>query len=111
MNCTRVKAMPSIERERALARVVLPVPGTSSKRIWPPQNRQTAVFRMTSSLPLITCPTEAIRRSAADCREKGVFMVMAPFKKHRPGEQGAPRLEVQPSYEFSFLSWIFRQNV
>src|SRR6478609_3980550 len=40
----------------ALARVVLPVPGTSSSSRWPSESRQISASRMTSGLPTSTSP-------------------------------------------------------
>ena len=38
----------------ARASIVFPVPGTSSKRMWPSQTRATSARRITSFLPLMT---------------------------------------------------------
>jgi hypothetical protein len=47
-------ALACIDCASARASIVLPVPGTSSKRRWPSQIIATRARRMTSSLPLIT---------------------------------------------------------
>ena len=46
--------MQSIERASALARLVLPTPGTSSMSRWPSASRQSSASSMTSGLPWIT---------------------------------------------------------
>ena len=63
MNCTRLHVQ-SIDAASALARLVLPTPGTSSIRRWPSAtSRQTSASSMTSGLPWMTCSTLRVIRS------------------------------------------------
>src|SRR5215216_3011402 len=62
VNWMRRKLQP-IERAMAFARVVLPMPGTSSRRMWPSEKRATRTRSMTSSLPTITRAMLARTRS------------------------------------------------
>ena len=64
VNCTRLKP-PSTERARALARVVLPVPGTSSSSTWPPASSAVSVSSISRSLPTITRPIFSAMRFAS----------------------------------------------
>src|SRR5579884_1102873 len=50
---------PWMAMAMALAREVFPVPGTSSSRRWPLDNRQASARRTARSLPRIARPTEA----------------------------------------------------
>ena len=54
MNCSRRKGSAR-DLARALASIVLPVPGTSSKRTWPSERRATRNSSTTADLPTITC--------------------------------------------------------
>ncbi len=51
------RQLPPIDRAMALARDVLPTPGTSSMRRWPWANRHTSASWTASRLPWITCST------------------------------------------------------
>ena len=53
MNCTRPNEQ-SIERASALARLVLPTPGTSSMSRWPSETRHSRTRSITSALPWMT---------------------------------------------------------
>ena len=53
VNCRRPN-VPSIDAARALARLVLPTPGTSSMRRWPWATRHRSTSSMTSGLPWMT---------------------------------------------------------
>jgi hypothetical protein len=46
-----------MELASALARLVLPTPGTSSMRRWPSDSRHIIARATTSDLPWITCST------------------------------------------------------
>src|SRR5438477_4610445 len=64
----------------ALARLVLPTPGTSSMRRWPSATRQTRPRRMASSLPWMTSPTfstTASKRSANESIVRGPTRCLA----------------------------------
>src|SRR5437899_1897857 len=56
VNWIRRKEQPS-DRASALARTVLPVPGTSSTRMWPRQTRATSASSISWCLPKITRST------------------------------------------------------
>ncbi len=66
VNWMRWKVQSS-ERARALARVVLPMPGTSSMSTWPSQSNATIASSITSSLPTITRFTFSVTRAAVFC--------------------------------------------
>ena len=53
VNCSRPK-VPSIDAASALARLVLPTPGTSSMRRWPSDTRHRSTSSITSGLPWMT---------------------------------------------------------
>ena len=53
MNCRRPK-VPSIDAASALARLVLPTPGTSSMSRWPSETRHSSTSSITSGLPWMT---------------------------------------------------------
>ena len=53
MNWTR-STVQSIDAASALARLVLPTPGTSSMSRWPSARRQTSASSITSGLPWMT---------------------------------------------------------
>src|SRR5438445_245370 len=58
----------------ARASIDLPVPGTSSKRMWPSQRMATRDSRTTSSLPLMTFSTlSTIAALAAVLDEAGIY--------------------------------------
>ena len=56
MHCTRL-AVAFIDSASARASIDLPVPGRSSKRMWPSQSMATRASRTTSVLPLMTVST------------------------------------------------------
>ena len=66
VNCMRLKEQSS-ERARALARVVLPTPGTSSISTWPRQRMATIISSMALSLPTMTLPTFFVSSWAKRC--------------------------------------------
>ena len=63
VNCTRWKLSPSVAAN-ACASVVLPTPGRSSIRRWPPASRQTNASRTSRRLPRTTVLTCAIARAS-----------------------------------------------
>ena len=76
--------VPPVARASAFASIVLPTPGTSSIRRWPPASITANAERMTSFLPSITVPTAAMtcsaasRTSSAPRESKVIPSVMAP---------------------------------
>ncbi len=66
VNCMRLKEQ-SRDRARALARVVLPTPGTSSISTWPRQRSAIIISSTASSLPTITLPTFFVSSCAKRC--------------------------------------------
>ena len=64
VNCTRLK-LALTERARALASVVLPVPGMSSSRTWPPAANAATSQRMGVGWPRMT--RERFTRRASSC--------------------------------------------
>src|SRR5688572_31876523 len=55
----------SIERASEYASVVFPTPGRSSIKRCPPASKQTRIWSMTSSLPLMVRPMLALSRARA----------------------------------------------
>ena len=62
MNCTRAHE-PEIDSAMARARLVLPTPGASSRRMWPSDTRPMRARLIWSCLPRIAWPMLPVRRA------------------------------------------------
>ena len=67
MNCTRFHVQ-SIEPASALARLVLPTPGTSSISRWPSASRHMTAMSMASRLPCTTRAMLVVIASNSDAK-------------------------------------------
>src|SRR5947199_10424308 len=77
----------------ALARLVLPTPGTSSTSRWPSASRQTRARRMASSLPWITVATleeMASKLWAKVCTERAATFDLDTSEEGYPGSLVSP---------------------
>ncbi len=69
MNCTRFHVQ-SIDAASALARLVLPTPGTSSMSRWPSASRQMTASSIGSIFPWTTWAMLAVMASNSDANRE-----------------------------------------
>ena len=97
MNWMRRNVQP-MDREMALASIVLPTPGTSSMRMWPSHRSATIASRTSACLPTITRSTFATMRSAGSWT---FFTMQVPYVVLGRGGVVAPLVpdNTPPGYE------------